>query len=225
MSLSRRSLVVGGGGLIGLAAMPALSRPMAPTLDGRLVFDVSMDGSRIGTHQVTLTPDGDDGYQVAVDIDFAFKLAFITVRRYGHTNRELWRNGRLVRLDSRTDDDGEIHTVKATAAGDVIEVVSSLQDRTVPADTITTTYFSDRMIEADHWLDTTKGRYFGGTVTRRGTETVTAAGRPLQAERYRIDGDLRCDLWYHQGTWVHFAFELKGRNFVYDLRQWSGRTT
>lgn len=198
---------------------------MTAPLDGVLRFDVRMDGTRIGTHEVTLSPEGANGYRVAVDIDFAFKLAFITVRRYRHTNREVWQDGRLQRLETRTDDDGDIHTVDARANGDLIEVKSSFQDRVVPRDILTTTYFSDRMVSASNWLDTTKGRRFSGSVSPRGSETVIAAGKPVSAERYRIDGELHCDLWYHQGTWVHFEFVLKGRTFVYELVQWSGRTS
>ena len=61
-----------------------------------------------------------DGPRLAVDIDIELevRLAFITVYRYRHTNRELWDDGRLMGFTSRTDDNRTLHRVEARRVGD-----------------------------------------------------------------------------------------------------------
>ena len=99
--LDRRTL------LAGALAMPAtgLARPARPPTSWGQEFAVSRDGAPIGQHRLRFSQDG-PRTTAEIDIELQVKLAFITVYRYRHVNRELWEGGRLLSFASRTDDNG-----------------------------------------------------------------------------------------------------------------------
>ena len=48
-------------------------------------------------------------------------------------------------------------------------------------------------------------------VTPAGTETITVAGREVEARRYCITGDLERELWYDAaGNWLQSRLEHNG---------------
>ena len=85
-----------------LAAAALLMPLLAPARaaradDSTQEFAVDRNGSPIGHHTLRFSRDGE---RLSVDIDILLevKLAFITLYRYRHTNRELWEAGRLLEL-------------------------------------------------------------------------------------------------------------------------------
>ncbi len=65
-------------------------------------------------------------------------------------------------------------------------------------------------------LNTQTGEIADVTLTKRGTETIEVAGNGLQAQRYRMYGDLDLDLWYAADReWVKIAFEIGGTQVDY----------
>jgi hypothetical protein len=60
-------------------------------------------------------------------------------------------------------------------------------------------------------FDAQRGRLQEVLVTPAGTETVTVAGRTIEAQKYRITGDLERELWYDDaGNWLQSRLEHKG---------------
>jgi hypothetical protein len=61
-------------------------------------------------------------------------------------------------------------------------------------------------MRTDRWLDTQRGRLARSSVTRAGRERVEAGGAMIEADRFRLEGDLTADLWYDSERWVRLAF-------------------
>lgn len=194
--LARRAL------LLAAAAAP-LSARAAP--DGGWRFGVQRNGDRIGHHTVRVIPD-DGRTLVETHIELEVRLAFVTLYRYRHRNREAWDGDRLVSLSSRTDDNGTLHQVEVQRRGErlLVETGSDLVER--PGNMVPTSYWRRANLGRTAWLDTQTGKQLALSVETRGRETILAAGRQIQAERFALYGDAELDLWYQGERWVKLAF-------------------
>ena len=130
------------------AAAPATSPGPA------LSFRVERGSDPIGTHTVSFTRKGDD-LHVAIDIELAVSFGPITLFRYEHRNRETWRDGRLVALETATNDDGTEYQVSAKATEKGLEVTSSANGTFIaPAEIIPTSYWNPATVSQTQLLDT-----------------------------------------------------------------------
>jgi len=213
VTIDRRALMVSAAGLFlgGAARAQASAVP-----DGRrMAFELHRDGNRIGTHTLTFSRRGDD-LVVDVAIDIEVKVAFITVFRYEHRNQEIWRDGRLLSLDARTNHDGDHYRVVAKATGDGLQVDGSGGRFTAPADTISTSWWNDAYVRRDQLLDSEKGKMMQAStkVVGRGPVEI-AGGRSLDATHYRTSGEVKVQTWFAQEQWVGMSFIAFDQEVVY----------
>ncbi|MFW5680032.1 MAG: DUF6134 family protein [Pseudomonadota bacterium] len=212
VSMNRRHFVAAAaaGGVL----LPATAR--ADT--GLLAFDVLRNGSRIGSHTLTLRRDG-NRVESEIAIDLEVKIAFVTAYRYTHRNREVYVDDRLVSMRSRTDDNGDAYAVDAELRGDRLVVSGTDGTLELPPSILPTTYWKPRMVDDGRWLNTQHGRVVEGRSERVGEETVLVGGKPVRCERYAIRGDIDLDLWYGPIGWTKLAFTVRGDNRIeYDRR-------
>ncbi|MEX0923059.1 MAG: DUF6134 family protein [Rhodovibrionaceae bacterium] len=200
-----------------LCAAAILASPALASLpgNGSIVFEVLRGGEPMGTHSLRFEKRGED-LHVFIDIDLKVDLAFVTVFRYEHSNHEIWRDGRLISIETTTDDDGETYFVKgeATAAG--FQVTSSEGKAALPADILPTSYWHPQTVARDRLLDTQKGRIVEVATRELRQEAISIDGLRIEATHYRMTGDLDLELWYApNGEWVKIAFETRGAEIVY----------
>lgn len=186
--------------------MPFLASSRAARAEDSLqAFAVDRNGTQIGHHRLRFIRDG-ARLNVEIDIQLEVKLAFITLYRYRHSNRELWEDGQLLSFTSRTDDNGTPHQVRARRAGEVILVEGDQGPVEAPGDAMPTTYWHRSFLDAPVWIDTQSGGLKRCQVTPKGTVRIAAAGSSVAADRFAITGDLFLDLWYAQDHWVKLEF-------------------
>src|SRR5690606_27129350 len=89
-----------------------------------VAFDVYRKGELIGAHEIAFRRNGDD-LEATIDIRLQVDVLFLPVYRYRHQNRETWRDGRLVRIETETDDNGDSFYVKGEAGPDGFRVEST----------------------------------------------------------------------------------------------------
>lgn len=211
--LRRFGAVIGATALTGLV----LAGPLRAALPGvdEIAFQVFRDGAPLGHHKVSFRHEDQD-LHVDIDIRLEVKLLFVTVFSYRHRNHEVWRDGHLVAIDTETDDDGETFWLRgrATAAG--LEIEGSSGRFLAPADVMPTSYWNPRTVEETRLLDTQRGRLIQVEIAPAGAESLTLGGRPVEARRYAVTGDLNLDLWYTaEGEWAKTSFEARGAEVVY----------
>ena len=160
-----------------------------------LTFAILREGDRIGTHTYRFRPDG-AALEVHYVTDIAVKLAFITAFRFEHAGHEAWRDGRLVSLTTRTNDDGDAHTVKAVANGNVVEVMADGVRRTADPAIMPASFWDPRTVERRQILNVVDGRLMTVAITDLGEETISAAGRSITARHYVMTGDFQRELWF-----------------------------
>lgn len=225
--LGRRLFLGGAAAGCALPALglgrPAWSATIPPT--GQIPFNVFRNGdSPMGFHRLSFRREGGD-LVMEKEISFKVKLAFITAYRYHHANREVWRDGRLVSLDTKTNDDGQDFQVRGRATGDGFAVEGSGGSFTAPADIISTSYWNAAIIRAAQLLDTQRGLLMDVRVDPVGAERVRAGGAEVDARRYAINiltnkpgSTDAIQVWYDgNDAWVKLAFKAQGQDIHYTL--------
>jgi hypothetical protein len=191
MILARRPLLTGlVATLIGL---PPAFAVIPPTR--RIAFKVSRKGDPMGSHNLSFATEGPD-VVVDVAIDLKVTLLAIPVFRYTHRNRERWRDGKLIAIDSQTDEDGDklFCRGKATAQGFAVE--GSAGNRVFPVEVMTTSWWNPEVTKRRELLNTQDGAALAIGVTPRGPERVPTAAGEIPAERFDIAGEVPLELWY-----------------------------
>jgi len=192
--------------LAGLAELP-----LSP-----IVFTVTHNGSPMGTHRVDFAREGDTTI-VDITIRFEVKLAFITVFRYQHNAREVWRGGRLIAFDSLTDDDGDRFQVAARATAEGLRVAGTGGEYLAPAETVPSSYWHRSMTGQPRVLDSQSGRMIDLVATPAGMSEESVGGRRrLPVQLYRLSGEITGELGYTaEDEWALLRFRARGSEIAY----------
>lgn len=224
MTIHRRHLMLAGPLLLGLGTLlPRAAWAFTPPQGDALSFSVfRKQDSPMGSHRMRFTRDG-DRLIMEKAIDLEVTLAFVTAYRYRHRNREVWQDGRLVEIETKTNDDGDDYWLRGSAGPDGFQVDGSGGRYMAPADIIPTSYWNHATTGASQLLDTQRGLIMEVRMEDRGAETLETQAGPIQARHHTINiltnppGKTdRIDLWYDDnGQWVGLAFQAKGQKISY----------
>ena len=215
----RRSFIAGGAASL---AAPILLRA---STNGTRIFRVVRDGSDIGQHTLFVSRSGAD-VQVAIDIELKVKILGITAYRYEMTNREVWRDGMLISMDSKSNDDGAPAYSRCRAAGGEIEVDGSVWSGVVAGDSASTTYWTKAFMKRPLWISTADGDPLKVSAAPAGAGEIGG----IATEKFKISGDMDIDLHYRGDEWVSVRFDAGGEDAFYvpvDMNQtmasvWAG---
>jgi Family of unknown function (DUF6134) len=228
--LSRRSalrfLALGGAVVLWPAIAPPSARAFTIPPGDRIAFSVFRKGdSPMGYHRVKISRQ-DDLVVMEKEIFLEVKLAFVTAYEYKHTNREIWKDGRLIAIETKTNNDGDKEWIKGEAVEGGFRVEGRRGVTMAPPDIIPSSYWNIATVQAVQMLDTQRGLVMDVRVDALGEETIEAAGQKIGARHHAINiftnlpgGANRIDLWYDRhDAWVALAFKAKGQaiNYVLD---------
>lgn len=189
--MNRRSALVAGP-VLALAAVTAVGDAPATSLQ----FRVELDGRPIGEHRFELRQAGGT-QEVVSTAEFTVRILFVDLYRYRHTATERWRNGCLVSLESRTDDNGEIGAVAAHRSGEGLAVTATGTRDWHGGCVRSFAYWNPDLLEDGHLLNSQTGEYVPVRVDSLGESSIAVRGRAEPARHYRIVGEgLEIDLWY-----------------------------
>ncbi len=202
-----------------LAAAPA-SAAVSDEATSSWHFTALLDGKRIGAHDFIV---GRRGEEIIVENVAHFKVgvAFIPLYVYDHENHEIWRDGCVTSISSRTNDNGHKVFVRGTLKGQVFEVESSRGASNLPACVRTFAYWDEGLLTRPPLLNAQTGELQALSVTADGVENIMVAGKTLAAKRYcLIAPHLAIKVWYSgAGNWVALESKLEsGRTLRYEIR-------
>jgi len=167
------------------------------------VFKVTVDGKPGGTYRMTcrVAADGTETVTVAADV----KLRVLVVN-YTYTLRatEVWKDGKLVSLESKTDDDGKKKEarVETAADGGLTVAGSGGPRRTTRANLLVSTGWhapaaggtTARVMEVEDGTETE------ARIDPLGRGEAVAGGRAVGGPRYRLTGrNLNSEWWFDDG--------------------------
>lgn len=173
---------------------PASAEPVTETRD----YGIRVDGKPAGEYHTTVRKDNGT---VTVTSQAEVRVRVLLINySYSFRGSEVWKDGRLQRLESTTNDDGKRFAVTAWVDGKELRVKSNGQERATRPDVWTTTYW--RPPEARYrnqgvpLLDVDTGRDIRATLQFVGVNSINAAGQMLNCSHYRVLGGVQVDLWY-----------------------------
>jgi hypothetical protein len=169
-----------------LAALPSA---------GRFDYDVMREGERIGIHSVLFRHKGRN-LAIATQTDIAVKVLGITLYRFHYKAEEDWVDGRLTRLTSRTDNDGETLTVNLARAGGRIRGACNGIVLDLPADVLPISVWNPDFVRQSVILDQYKCVKRKVRATDHGIEPIFAGAHNVAARHYAVTGDIQRDVWY-----------------------------
>ena len=221
--IPRRTLLMSAVAGAVACALPrfarAASAKVVPTASTNRRFKVLYAGETIGAHTITFSAASGQT-RISTEIDLAVKALFFTVFSYSHRSEEIWRDGRLISLSSRTVEDGETIDVGGTATSLGFRVVSKGGPFIAPATTLTSnSLWSPLVLEQTTVVDAQNGGVIGVTARKIGDEQIAIGSRPVRATRYTfITPYLAGSIWYdRQNLWVRGDFERNGSKILYQL--------
>ncbi|MBL4750849.1 MAG: hypothetical protein JKX71_09770 [Amylibacter sp.] len=167
--------------ILGLAISVAapLNAASLPKLDN-LTFDVMRKGKDIGDHSFKFN-GSTNAFSVKVSTNIVAKIPLIQIIAYSfqHSSVEMWRNGKLQKLTSKTNDDG---TPKQLNSGPSANLPASL--------------WNVDIVRSKKLLNTIDGKIMSVRSADLGFEMVPTKRGKVEAHHYRISGELKRDLWY-----------------------------
>lgn len=206
-------------GLLLTAALAGACLAEPAAAEEPMVFDVLRDGSKIGEHRLVFERE-DDTLKVSVETDMTVKFAFLTVFRYEHKRIERWRNGELESLAGMTNDDGKEYEISIVRKeGHYSRTVNGSEEELTGPVAVDSLWSRDRL-SAGKLFSAASDKVYRVRSDLMGTETIEAKGAPVEAEHYKLSGELDRDLWYAaSGELLKVKYEnAEGETFEYIRR-------
>lgn len=191
-------------GVAALSAAGAAANIGAKTMN----FAVMRDGAQIGTNSISFDSNG-TGTRVQTVTHVSVGFGFLTLYHFDQTETEEWSGGRLVAMNSTTDDNGTVHRASASARGGKIVVEADNQVRELAPTTVPLNLWNPALMVQNSVLDPKDGSVQPIKVLDRGEDHVSVQGKTRHAHHYQIVTSFPQDVWYddnHQLVQV----ELKG---------------
>lgn len=162
-------------------------------------FINKIDGKPAGETHMTFKRQDDGSLSLACQADVKVTKLGLTLYHYSYRGNEIWKDGKLVRFQSNTDDNGKKFTVSATAERDGIHVSVNKEERVTRVDWLAS-YAQLPDAEARKRtlaiMDADSGKIVTGAMRYLGTQQVTVAGKNQNCFHYRITGPLVVEAWY-----------------------------
>ena len=188
-SLILGSLAVAGAGL----SASAQTEPGSATMN----YAIMRNGDQIGATTVRLHRKGRETTAEVVT-EVRVKIAFVTVYRYEQTETERWVDGRLMALNSVTDDNGTLHKVTATSRGNVLAVNADGKTSEVDPAVMPVSLWNAALVQKTIALDTQDGSLVKLSVVDHGKEQLVLQGQPRTAHHYSIHTTFPQEVWYDE---------------------------
>lgn len=171
-------------------------------------FKVFLDDREIGFHSFRVS-EADSGSRVEIDADFNVRILFFNAYSYSHQNEEFWRNDCLFKLDSVTDDNGELLRVdgEAGSSGFIINTTTASQDTGLTC-IRSFAYWNPAFLQSNRLLNSQTGEMVDVLISRRADEVIDIDGEAVAALRYTLEmKDGTISLWYSRDSHQWLALE------------------
>ena len=184
----------------------------------RLVFDVLRDGETVGQHHLEFERE-DSGLKVSVETALSVTRAFITVFRYEHKRVERWQDGRLLSLAGMTNDDGEETELSIVLKDKEYTRTVNGEDEQLAGSLGIASLWTQDVLDGGKMLSAENHEVYRVRADRLGREMIRLGSGEIEAEHYRLSGQLTRDVWYDpDGRLAQVRYEDEGYVFEFVRR-------
>jgi hypothetical protein len=188
-------------------------------------FTLLVDGKPLGEYHLTIAKQDDGSFVVQSYAKLRINY-LIKTYKYTYHGQETWKDNRLIRFDSSTNDDGKQYQVVAVNQGRQLQVQVNGQSRMVAPDVWISTYWQQPRGQPRHQriavFDGDTGEIIPSKLHFVGMEQRDIAGQVQTCAHYKVYDGMQADLWYDtQGLLVHEVAIDDGHRVVHELvRVW-----
>ena len=182
------------------------------------------DGAAIGTHRVTVSPDGED-VKVETETSLEVTLGPLTLYAMEHLRLEVWRDGELEEMTAYTDKNGDVYDIAITRdAEGYTRVINGRTDRFEPSMRLLALWHED-LFEFSSFLSPMEDKTYKISVDFIGADKINLINRSVDAVAYRMSGDTNRELWYDaEGHIIKVRLLDHSTTIEYVLNSMSGHT-
>jgi len=187
-----------------------------PTFAREWHFDVSVDGLPIGSHDIVLQENGD-----ARSVKSDMRFGVLGMSSYQQHQEETWQGNCLARLDTRTEEKGNVTTVAGRLEAGAFAIEGPRGHEQLPACVMSFAYWNPRVLKQTNLINVQTGASTPITVHALDKEAYTVRGASVEATHYRIDtARNRIDVWYSpDGEWIGLrSTSQQGHVLAYRLK-------
>lgn len=185
----------------------------------KLIYKVLRKGDVIGRHEVEFENEHDGTLKVEIETDVKVKLAFVTVYRFEHEGKEMWRDGNLVSYRSKTNDDGKRKFLQLSGSRQSVTAEGSAGRFEFSQPVMPASLWHNATINQSALMNTLDGHMMAVSIAEVGEDMIWAGGQNIQAMHYVMTGDLEREMWYANGRLVHLRFKgSDGSTIDYELQ-------
>ena len=187
----------------------------------RIEFDIYRNNQNIGKHIFSFNKSNE---QLAVEseINFEIKKFGIVLYKYYVKGTEVYKDGELVKFNSKTNQNGKEKYVNMTLENGEYNIDGSSYQGKAPLDYLLGTWWNHSITEAKAQISAVSGRIIKQKVTFLGEEIVKIKGKSYKTLHFNFsstdkklskDKRLNTDVWYDEKTlsWIKASFEKKGK--------------
>lgn len=184
--------------------------------DQKIVFQILRDGEPFGMHTITFDREGEN-IVADINIEMDFSLGPLTLFEYSHNNQEVWKGDTPIKIQSVTDDDGDLYNVSARWSDVAAQVETQDTRFEAPKNSYPTSYWNPVYLKAETLVNTQKGQLEDIDVKSLGAEDITVGGDVIEVNRYNVDSTVPIQTLHdtRTGQWVGLEFEVRGSQISY----------
>ena len=187
----------------------------------RIEFDIYRNNKHIGKHFFSFEIV-DGNLAVKSEINFEIKKLGISLYKYHVQGKEIYKDGKLVKFNSKTDQNGKLKYVNLTLENDEFLIDGSSYKGKAPQEYLLGTWWNHSITKAKAQISAVSGRIIKQKVTFLGKETINLGGKKYNTLHFNFsstdkklnkDKRLNTHVWYDEKTlyWVKASFKKKGK--------------
>ena len=178
---------------------------MTANTDQHWRFRVMLGNREIGFHEFRVN-ELEEETTVQINANFNVKILFFNAYSYRHQNEESWRDNCLNRLESVTDDNGEMLSVIGQMGGGRF-IVDTPAERVEEEATCMRSfaYWNPAFLDSKRLLNPQTGEIVDVDIADLGNELIEIDGDNVAATRYALEMEEgTISLWYARdnGQWL-----------------------
>tara|TARA_Y100000590_G_scaffold448598_1_gene585526 strand:- start:133 stop:816 length:684 start_codon:yes stop_codon:yes gene_type:complete len=187
----------------------------------RIEFDIYRNNKNIGKHIFSFKKF-EDRLEVESEINFEIKKLGIVLYKYHVLGTEIYKDGKLVKFNSKTNQNGKLKYVNLEEKNGEYNIDGSSFKGKVPDSYLLGTWWNHSIIKAPAQISAVSGRIIAQEVKFIGKETVKVDGKNYEALHFNFSSSdekldkskrLNTDVWYDEETlnWIKASFDKKGK--------------
>jgi hypothetical protein len=182
---------------------------------GEYTFTVLKDGSPVGRHCIVFQRAG-GRVEIREATEIVVRLAMIPIYRFEHEATEVWQDGRALRIDGTTNDNGEKLDIAVRRNADgYTRMINGRVDEFDDSKQVLAFWNKD-VVNYDDFFSVVEDKVIKAWFEFVGQDRITVAAQELEVDHYRMTGDEERDLWFDRsGRIAKVAFSRLGSEIIY----------